>query len=125
MWELYKKDVRRLSKQPAGFLLLIALPIVLAALMGFIFSNNDNGGVLPHIDLVIEDHDDSFVSGMLKGAFNQGDMAKMFDVQEVEKDKGRPYVEEDRAAALLIIPEGLNDAESHVILRPDANLAAL
>jgi ABC-type multidrug transport system permease subunit len=78
--------------------------------MGFIFNNNDNGGVLPHIKLIIEDHDDSFVSGMIKGAFNQGDLAKMFDVQEVDKDQGHAYVEEDEAAALLIIPEGFADS---------------
>lgn len=108
--ELYKKDLRRLTKQPAGFLFLIALPLVLASLMNIIFSNNNDSGVLPRIKLIVEDHDDSFVSNVLKGAFNRGELGKMFDVQEVEKDAGRAYVEEDKVAALLIIPQGFADS---------------
>ncbi len=109
IWQLYKKDILRLRKQPGGFLLLIALPILLASLMAFIF-NNDNGSVMPNIKLVIEDRDDSFVSGMLKSAFGQGDLGKMFEVQQVDSGTGRIYIEEDKAAALLIIPPGFADS---------------
>lgn len=109
MWDLFKKDMLRLAKQPTGFLFLIALPLVLTALMGFIFNNNQDA-VLPSIKLIVEDHDDSFVSGMLKGAFAQGELNKMFDVSEVEKDAGRSIIEQDEAAALLIIPKGFSDS---------------
>lgn len=110
MWLLFKKDVLRLTKQPAGFLLLIAVPIILSSLMGIIFADNENGAILPHISLIIEDHDNSFVSGVLKSAFNQGELSKMFDVIEVDENQGRPYIEQDKAAALLLIPQGFSDS---------------
>ncbi|MBN1481322.1 ABC transporter permease [candidate division KSB1 bacterium] len=110
MWILLKKDLLRLIKQPAGFLFLIAVPIVLSSLMGLIFANSEHGVILPHIALVIEDHDDSLLSGLLKNAFHQEELGEMFDVTEVDKDQGRAYIEQDKAAALLIIPAGFSDS---------------
>ena len=105
-----KKDLLRLSKHPVGFLLLIAAPIFIASLMGFVFGGRDDEGMTPHIDLVIEDHDDTFVSGFIKSAFRQGKMADMFNVIEVAAGEGRPLVENDKASALLIIPQGFSDS---------------
>ncbi len=109
-WLLVKKDLLRLSKHPVGFLLLLAAPIFMASLMGFVFGGDGDNGMTPHVDLVIEDHDDTFVSGFIKSAFRHGKMAEMFNVSEVDSGKGRALVENDKVSALLIIPKGFSDS---------------
>ena len=104
MWTLFKKDLLRLKKQPTGFLVLIVIPLAATAIMGFIFTNNGKESLTPHIKLVIEDHDDSMLTRMIISAFAQKELKKYFDVEEVGKGKGRAFIEEDKASALVVIP---------------------
>lgn len=110
MWTLFKKDLLRLKKQPTGFLVLIVIPLAATAIMGFIFTNNGKESLTPHIKLVIEDHDDSMLTRMIISAFAQKELKKYFDVEEVGKGKGRAFIEEDKASALVVIPEGFTEA---------------
>ncbi len=110
MWTLFKKDLLRLKKQPTGFLVLIILPIAATALLGFVFGSNGDVSVTPHIKLVIEDHDDSLVTRMIISSFGQKELAKYFEVEQVEKDQGQIFIEEDKASALVIVPEGFTEA---------------
>jgi len=112
MGHLLKKDFRRLLKQPVGFFLLIALPVTMASLISMAFGNAGNQ-VMPHVILAIEDHDRSLVSDLLKGAFQRGQLADIFTLEEFEPGEGREVIEKDKASALLIIPKGFADSLLH------------
>lgn len=105
IWQLLKKDLLRRYKNPLGFIVLIILPLVLVGLMGLVFAPSNNNNVLQPIKLQIEDHDQSFLSKMLPGAFGSDQLASMFDVQPVDSGKGRAMMDAGKASALLIIPE--------------------
>ena len=109
IWHLLKKDLLRLVKQPWGFLLLSAVPIVLALLMSLVFQAMDSSDMVLEIDLVIEDHDDTFISEFIPSAFQRGELADLFNVQEVDSGAVE-WVEEDRVSAALIIPKGFSDS---------------
>jgi ABC-2 type transport system permease protein len=110
MWTLFKKDMLRLKKQPTGFLVLIVLPIIATALFGIVFRGGDTSNLKPYIKLIIEDHDDSFMSRMIISGFAQKEMVEYFDVELAEKGEGQAFIEEDRASALVIIPQGFTEA---------------
>ncbi len=108
IWRLLKKDVLRLIKQPWGFLLLSAIPIFLAFLMSTIFQNSGES-VEFKIKLAIEDHDETFISELVAGAFQRGQLGDMFDVQKMDGG-GVELVEQDEVSALLVIPQGFSDS---------------
>ena len=108
--QLVKKDLLRRFKNPIGFVLLILLPLILVGLMGLVFSPKNNNEILPQIKLFIEDHDESFASKLIPGAFSRDQLAKMFEVEQIEKDTGRELMDKGKASALLIIPDGFGKA---------------
>ena len=107
---LLKKDILLKVKNPVGFLVLMALPLVFTFMMGAIFSSSDKEVKLPVIHLLVEDHDSSVFSEFLLGSFRNGQMAEMFDLRTVGKDSGRALMDDGKASALLIIPKGFQDS---------------
>ncbi len=107
---LLKKDLIRKLHNPGGFLLMLAMPLIFTLLMGVIFSPNEKENILPKATLLIVDRDSSFVSEMMAGIFNRGEMAKMFSSRIVPQDSGMTLIENDQASALLTIPAGFQDS---------------
>ncbi|HPQ41416.1 MAG TPA: ABC transporter permease [bacterium] len=102
MIALIVKDFKRRLSSPAGSLGMMAIPLVLAVVLGGAFGG-DSGGV-PHVAFVIEDHDDSWISSFYAGAFGREELADMFEVTVV-KEGAREIVENNKASAALILPE--------------------
>ncbi len=100
-------------KNPGGFLILVAMPLIFVLLMGLIFIRSESDEIMPHVKLLIEDHDDTFASQFISGAFGRGELADMFETEQVEKDQGRPQIDKGKASALLIIPAGFGDSLLH------------
>ncbi len=109
IWHLLKKDVLRLIKQPWGLIFLTAIPVLLAFLMSMIFQGSGSSDMSFSIKLAIEDHDDTFISDLVAGAFQRGELGEMFDVQQIDSG-GVQLVEEDEVSALLVIPHGFSDS---------------
>mgnify|MGYP001546357908 CR=1 FL=1 len=86
IWRLVKKDLLRRFKNPIGFVLLVILPLILVGLMGLVFSPRNNSEILPKVKLLIEDQDESFASKMIPSAFSRDQLAKMFQVEQIEKN---------------------------------------
>ncbi len=110
---LLRKDLIRRFHNPAGFILLVSLPLIFTFLLGSIFRPSAKENILPKVNLLIADRDSSFVSRLLGGAFGQGDMAKMFETQNVDISTGTQKIEEGKASALLIFPDGFQDSLLH------------
>ncbi len=107
------KDLKRKLGNPIGFLLLMAIPLVFTFIMGAVFSPSDETATLPKIDLLIEDHDDSFLSQLFTGSFQHGELANMFAPKFIGQDSGKILMDAGKASALIIIPEGFQDSLSN------------
>jgi len=75
-----------------------------------IFGPKSDDAPTIQISLLTEDHDGTFVSEFILGAFGRGEMAKMFQVTAVDSGTGRQMMDEGKASALLIIPKGFGNA---------------
>ncbi len=111
IWRLLIKDLQRRKSKPAGIIVWLTLPLVLAFLVGLVSS----GGSSPDqpqitVPLLVEDHDDSFVSQFLLGAFGRGELGELFSLTPVDSGLGRTLMNKGEASALLIIPKGLGDS---------------
>ena len=85
---------------------MIALPLLFATLLGSLFGPKSGDGVDFKVKLLTEDHDQSFASQFLTGAFGRGELAEMFEVTAVDSGTGRALMDKGKGSALLIIPKG-------------------
>lgn len=97
-------------KNPGGFILLLCLPLAFTFLLGMLFGPQNTGQPSISIKMLIEDHDQSFVSQLITGAFGRGELAGMFDVTLVDSANGRPMMDDAKASALIIIPSGFGES---------------
>ncbi len=103
-----KKDLARIAKDPIALLTWVGIPIVLGGLMTLVSSGG--GGSSPTAQLVVTDLDDSLLSGFLVGAFGQGPLAEMVEVEQLELEPGRARVDAGDVSAQLVIPAGFGAA---------------
>ena len=112
---LLKKDLTRTMRNPVPFLIHIAIPFLITALIGMTFgpmSSGDGKGLAP-IRLGIVDEDDSVFSRFLNGATGQGDFKEHIDAQLLERDEAMKLIDKGKLSAVLIIPEGFTEEYVH------------
>jgi len=107
---LLLKDIKRKLASPAGYLIMLCMPLFFTLIMGVIFAPQKKENILPKADLLLVDQDSSLVSNMMIGMFSRGELAKMFSATIVSLDSGQMLMEKDQASALLIIPDGFQDS---------------
>jgi ABC-type multidrug transport system permease subunit len=100
-----KKDLLRRMKSPMGSLIMMSIPVILSGIIGLTFGGGPSQ--FPVIHVLVEDHDNGIVSGLLKGAFNQGELAELIVLESVTTN-GRVQIDKGNASALLIIPENFS-----------------
>ena len=103
-----RKDLSRWKQDPAGLLLWIVLPLMIGGMMAMLFGGG--GGVKPRGILLIADQDDSLVSGLVTGAFSQGQLGELISVEKVSVDDGTERINAGEASGFLIIPKGFGAA---------------
>lgn len=84
---------------------------MLAFLVGLVSSGGSSSDQ-PQITvpLLVEDHDDSFVSQFLLGAFSRGELGELFSLTAVDSGLGKTLMDKGKASALLVLPKGLGDS---------------
>jgi len=98
------KDLRRLRRDPFALLIWLGIPILSLLLMNAVFGS---GGATPRGLLLVADEEGNLASKLLTGAFQQGPLANMVVVENVDRQEGRARLERGDGSALLIIPKGL------------------
>lgn len=101
------KDLTRTLRDPIGLIIWITMPAMITALVSLISTGPEP---IPQGKLLVVDHDQSFASGLLTGAFNREPLSKMVAVEHVELAAGRKQMDAGDASALLEIPKGFGDA---------------
>ena len=104
-----RKELRLRMRDPGAFAVWAGIPLALAGMMTLVFGGgSDEPGL--HGRLLVTDHDDSFASMVVAGAFSQGPLGEIFTVEKVAEDEGRRILDDGDASGLLIIPEGFGGA---------------
>jgi ABC-type multidrug transport system permease subunit len=102
---LLAKDLRRAWRNPMPWLLNLALPILITAVIGLVFgsgSGNDNS--IGRIKFAVVDEDKSAISDFLRGAANQGKAAQYLEPVFLERDEAEQQLKDDKLSAILVIP---------------------
>ena len=100
-------DVKRHLKAPLAIMVYLLIPMFMTGIIGFIFGPRDGKNVpLPPISVLLVDQDHGIASRLLLGAFDSGDLKKMFQVTVLEETEGRRRMTDGKASAMVIIPAG-------------------
>src|SRR3989441_12427099 len=106
LWTLLIKDLKRARHNPWPYLLNLALPLCITALIGLVFGPSSKGGGLGQIKLAVVGDDDSVLSSLLRGAMNQGDFKKHLETRFLDREQALKQINENKISAVLIIPKG-------------------
>lgn len=101
---MVRKDLLRKLRSPLGLLVVLAFPIVFAAIIGVTFGG---GNEPPRVRLLVENLDDGPAGNALLSALTSNQAAEYFDVEVVEEN-GRERIERGEASALLRVPESFS-----------------
>jgi hypothetical protein len=103
---LLAKDLRRAWRNPVPWVVSLAVPLLITALIGVAFSPRAGGGGLGRIRFALVDEDDSPFTRMIRGALGGDEAAKHLDVQIVTRVEALRRVTDGQLAAAVIIPSG-------------------
>lgn len=104
------KDFRRKWKNPFVIIGFLFIPLIFTFLFGFIFGSSEEN-VLPTIQVLSVDHDQSVISRLYLASMNQGELKEMIQLQDVSgEEKARNRLDKGKASALLIIPSGFGES---------------
>ena len=102
------KDVRLAFRDRAALILMLAAPFVLTVGLGLVtgrFSGSSSG--LSEITVVIVNLDNDQLGNALVDAFNSEELADLVEpTAPSDPEAARRSIDEDEAAAAIIIPEG-------------------
>jgi ABC-2 type transport system permease protein len=107
------KDMTVAFRDRTGLLLMLAAPVVLTFGMALVSGRltGSSGPTLADIPVVIVNGDDGEIGGSLVDAFSSDALSGLVDVQTAEDAAaGRAAVDENKAAAAVIIPAGFTDS---------------
>ena len=103
------KDLRLAFRDRAALILMLAAPFVLTLGLGLVtgrFSSNTSSGI-SNIPVVIVNLDNEQLGDALADAFNSADLADLMEpTASSDPEAARRLIDEDKAAAAVIIPAG-------------------
>lgn len=107
------KDVKLAFRDRAALIFMLLAPFLLTLGMGLVtgrFSGNNSSGI-SDIPVVIVNQDDGQLSQALVDVFNSEDLAELVEPSlGASPEAARQMVDEDKAAAAVIIPAGFTDS---------------
>ena len=102
---LLAKDLRRAWRNPLPWLLNLALPILLTAVIGLVFGRMSRGdNSLGRIKFAVVDEDKSALTDFLRGAANQGKAGEYLEPVFLERATAERQLQEEKLSAILVIP---------------------
>jgi ABC-2 type transport system permease protein len=102
------KDLKLIFRDRAALIFMLLAPFLLTVGMGFVtgrFSGNSSG--LSDIPVVIVNQDKEQLGNALADVFSSADLTDLMEPSETsDPEAARRLIDEDKAAAAIIIPEG-------------------
>ena len=103
-----RKDLQRWWRDAPAILIWLGIPFITGGLITSMIDGQ--GGGSPTGTLLIADEDSSFVSGMIAGAYSQGELGELIVVEQVSLEEGEQRIAAGEASGFMVIPEGFQDA---------------
>jgi ABC-2 type transport system permease protein len=104
---LLQKDWSRALRNPAPYLIHLALPLVITALLGLAFGGGGGKGQrMGRIQMAIVDEDGSPLTEFLRGALSQREVGEYLDVRDISRVEAMGMIEGNQLSVVVIIPEG-------------------
>ncbi len=103
-----RKDLARWWQDRTAMFIWLGIPFLVGGLITSMIDSG--GGAKPTGVLLIVDQEESLLSGLVPGAFSQGELGELITTQKVTLEEGTRIIEAGDASALLIIPEGFQQA---------------
>lgn len=102
---LLAKDLRRAARNPLPWLIHLAVPLAITALLGLAFGRGaGDGASLGRIRFAVVDEDESPLTQMLRGGLPQGQAAKHLEPVFLDRAAALAQLEEDQLSAVVVIP---------------------
>jgi ABC-type polysaccharide/polyol phosphate export permease len=102
-----RKDLTRWARDRAAMLIWLGIPFLIG---GLITSMMAGDGTTPTGTLLIADEDDSFLSGLVAGAYSQEQLGDLIVVEHVTPEEGAARINDGAASGFLTIPDGFQEA---------------
>ena len=106
---LLAKDLRRAWRNPVPYLIFLAVPLVITALLGLAFAGGTEKA-LGRIRFAVVDEDDSLLGQMLRGAGQRAEAARHLDPVFLVRGEALRQVTNNQLSAAFIIPRGFTRA---------------
>lgn len=102
---LVAKDLRRALRNPLPWVIHLAIPLAITALLGLIFGGGGSEGRgLGRVRFALVDEDDSALSRFLRGALLQGQAAGHWEPVVLDRTSALARLEANQLSAVLILP---------------------
>ncbi len=103
---LLAKDLRRVRRNPLPWLIHLAMPLAITALLGLAFgrAGRGEGPGLGRIRFAVVDEDESALGGLLRGGLSQGEGGRYLEPVFLDQAAALAQLEADQLSAVLIIP---------------------
>lgn len=103
---LLAKDLRRTARNPLPWLIHLAMPLVITALIGLAFGRGAGDGAgLGRIRFALVDEDDSPLTQFLRGGLNQGEGGKYLEPVFLNRTTALAQLNDDQLSAVVVIPK--------------------
>jgi ABC-type polysaccharide/polyol phosphate export permease len=104
---LLAKDFRRAARNPLPWLIHLAMPLLITALLGLAFGGGAGDGAgLGRIRFALVDEDDSLLTQFLRGGLNQGEGGKYLEPVFLDRATALTQLHDDQLSAVVVIPRG-------------------
>ncbi len=100
----FRKDLSRWWQDRMAFVLWLSIPLLIGGLITSMVDGGD--GVTPTGVLLIHDQDETVLSGLVAGAFSQGNLGELISVEQVSFEEGSERIENGDASGFLVVPDG-------------------
>ena len=107
---LLQKDLWRARRNPWPYLINLALPVLITAIIGLAFGGASSGQGMGKIKIAIVDEDDNVLGSFLKNAFSQGESQDFMDPSFMKRDEALAQIKANELSAVFIIPEGFTES---------------
>lgn len=101
---LLDKDLRRAWRNPLPWIINLAIPLVITALIGLAFGGRSDSGALGRIRFAVVDEDDSLLTRFLRGTAHQGQGSRTLEPVFMDRAAALRELENNKLAAVVIIP---------------------
>lgn len=102
---LLAKDLRRVARNPWPWLIHLAVPLAITALLGLAFGRGAATGTeLGRIRFALVDEDDSALSRLLRGGLSQGEGGKYLEPVVLDRAPALARLQANELAAVVVLP---------------------